>query len=124
MKVDGRFARVWFLIAFAVAVAGLPLSLHKGMSDDFLTYVGQSECVVNGVDPYDVWAGNVQSDRYYPFERTDLKTEARDRPIQGNTPWFYTYFLPFVFCGTLHSCWIVWEFSMLLLFLIVVAVCY
>ena len=94
------------------------------MSDDFLTYISQSECVVNGVDPYDVWSGNIQSDRYYPFEHLELKTESRNRPIQGNVPWFYTYFLPFSSYGTLHSQWIVWELFMIPLFLIVVGVCY
>lgn len=124
MKIRKHFVAAWFFIVFIIAIIGLPLSLYKGMSDDFLTYVSQSECVVNGVDPYDVWSGNIQSDRYYPFEQVELKTESRNKPIQGNVPWFYAYFLPFSSCGTLHSRWIAWELIMIPLFLIVVGVCY
>ena len=103
---------------------GLPLSLRKGMSDDFLVYVGELYCIVRGVDPYDVWTENVKSDMFYPYQKAELKTATRNMPIHGHTPWFYTYFSPFAFEWSTYGRWIAWELCQIPFFLVIVGVCY
>ena len=124
MKIRKHLVVAWFFIGFAIAIMGLPLSLYKGMSDDFLVYISELHCVVRGIDPYDVWTGTVKSDTFYPYERAELKTETRRMPIHGHTPWFYTYFLPFSGDGSLYARWIVWELCQIPFFLIIVGVAY
>ena len=100
---------LWLAGVLAVALAALPINRTKGIGGDYMIYWGESECVKNGIDPYDVWCGNVANDRYYPFQSPELKTETRCIPIHGHTPWSYTYFLPFSTLLPLEWSWILWQ---------------
>ena len=90
----------------------------RGPGFDFEIYVNEGYHVVRGIDPFDVWSGKIESKGYYPYGREDLRTEDRDKRIDGNVPWAYAYFLPFSGDWSTWRKWQVWVGLEILSFLV------
>lgn len=58
---------------------------------DFLLRRNEARCVLEGVDPYLVWTQQVVHEPYYPYVKTELRTERFNEPINAYTPWEYPY---------------------------------
>jgi len=116
----------WFLIA-SLAILNLALAIHdyapagtlfgpnkdlvKGL--DLMMRRNEAQCVIDGVDPYLVWTQKIIREPYYPYVKTELRTERVCEPINAYTPWEY----PFAMIWTLISKQTAWKchFTIMLL---------
>ncbi|MBQ6008496.1 MAG: DUF2029 domain-containing protein [Kiritimatiellae bacterium] len=91
-----------FFVLFTVASCVCPV-LEWGHEDakllnppcDFSLRLAEVECLLRGVDPFDVWHGDVELAPYYPHNRPDLCRAGFDVPINAYVPWVYSLMTPF-----------------------------
>ena len=107
-KVKSWLVRIWFIAVLLIAVGLLPYFYKTGPGMDIGIYVNQVHHVIRGIDPFDVLKGYVESEEYYPIGREDLKTEKRNKIIDGNAPWAYAYSLPLAVNCSMWLKWQIW----------------
>lgn len=61
---------------------------------DFSLRMNEAACLVDGVDPYDVWSQKVLKLPYYPLTSPELRGADRWAPINAYTPWGYSVVIP------------------------------
>ena len=60
---------------------------------DFRQRLNESICSISeGVDPYLVYSGEIEHAKYYPYRNSP--SEGRTEPVNGYTPWTYTFLFP------------------------------
>lgn len=69
------------------------LSHGVGYGDDLTLRMNEISCLRGGVNPYEVWMGNVDHPVYASF-RDSSALAAGKRPLSCYTPWVYVYLLP------------------------------
>ena len=80
------------------AVQVMPWPITFRLMSDFDMRYNEACCVHEGVDPFEVWRGEVKDSRYEPWSFAKLRSKDVDfsRFIHAYPPWEYTCMLPFV----------------------------
>jgi len=82
------------LVASVLAMSAYMFVPKPKMGCDFDLRVNEIACVLDGVDPYDVWSGKVTHPPYYPDVRPGMRSEEFTRRVNAYPPWAYTFGLP------------------------------
>jgi len=81
-------------VASVLAMAAFMFVPRPKMGCDFDSRVNEIACVLDGVDPYDVWSCKVSHPPYYPDVRPGMRSEQFTRRVNAYPPWAYTFGLP------------------------------
>lgn len=111
-KAQRWFVGVWLMVVIALIALPIPVHYLRGPGGDMLIYKYQVEHVVRGIDPFDVLSGQVESgEEYYSYWHPELRTETRNKVVDGNAPWSYIYALPLLINCSDWVKWRIWGVS-------------
>lgn len=121
MKANFSFPRllIVFLGAVSLALLCVAAALYKPVGGDFTSRYNEVTSVLDGTDPYLIWTGQVKDDRYYPYNRPELRKSERQSRIHAYTPWSYTYLMPLVACLPIDLAWTAYRILMAMAILMI-----
>lgn len=93
---------------------GFQISTDKPLTQDvyacdFKLKMNEIECVLKGVNPFDVWSQKVQLPDFYPNSRLELWSAKRCKCVNSHPPWEYAVLMPFKLFP-LRKSWMLYAF--------------
>lgn len=66
----------------------------SGIGYDFNLRYNEVRCVLEGLDPYQVWHGDTTSNEWYSYNGIAPKTPSARNPVNAYPPWSYALMMP------------------------------
>ena len=86
---------VVLFVAYAALFTLVPLCDRQSkVGCDFRMRYNEVLAVRSGIDPFRVWTGLQESDRFYSYNRLQLKSPDAKLPVNAYPPWEYTLLAP------------------------------
>lgn len=79
---------------------------------DFSMRMNEVDCLVDGVDPYDVWHRDVMKVPYFPHHHEELRDDEHYARVNAYTPWEYSVIMPLLLLPR-QLAWCIFYLSMI-----------